>query len=254
MWDNPGCAQDWGKVMVCSNNRGKISSFKPYNDLILFILYFLVRGYLLMSFLHFFFFIYFFFHDTPENSWRSSPFSHGLGVFTQGFLELLTILRALLSFIDFYQQWCTLVICSRGLKFKVWPRFVLKEISTMAKGFFILSTWNVFHVAHRPEHDGANFSNLKIQADMEIHRKKSIERFLLVLYQIQKSLLFFSYCLSSSLAAREFWNQRISYQIWGSDRFWRGKEELIPMKVPVWFHIRHRQSNQWNSSSAQIML
>lgn len=115
----------------------------------------------------------------------------------------------LLSFIDFHQLCCcTLVIYSRGLKFKVWPRFVLKDISTVAKGiFFFFFAQHLKHfstrVAHGTERDGADFPKLKIQTVMEIHRNKSIERFLLGLYQIQKSLLFLSCSLSSSLPARE---------------------------------------------------
>lgn len=73
--------------------------------------------------------------------------------------------------------------------------------------FFFFFSQHLRHfsapVARRTERDGANFPKLKIQTVMEIHRKKSIERFLLALYQIQKLLLFLSCRLSSFLPARE---------------------------------------------------
>lgn len=90
---------------------------------------------------------------TPENSWRSSPFSHRLGVFTQVFLEIsasmlwswLWILRALLGFIDFHQQCCTSVIYSRS-SLRSDPGLYWRTFQQWQKEFFffLLSTRNIF--------------------------------------------------------------------------------------------------------------
>lgn len=65
---------------------------------------------------------------------------------------------------------------------------------------------------------------------MEIHRKKSLEKFLLVLYQIQKSLLFLSCCLSSSLPAGESGVKAFNIRSGGRTGFGGERESWFPWK------------------------